>query len=447
MQLRVPKQYRRSARGRRRGQRRLLPSRRVLITWFILIGLTYGGYWIVRNPDEARVNADNFQKNVQTSIEQNRQEFFPSEPTPTPDVQDDLIEGDRAYRVGDLEQAIQAYKIAIKGNPNDVLLHYRLAHTLVITSNFGRDSIRIQEALEVSELAINAAPESPLGWSVRAMALDWSGEYELALASIQRALELDPNSLIAKAHLINIYRNTGNPDLALTTAKAAIEEANARNASSDVIAQIYRNYARLLLVGYQDRENAIEAYEFAYQSMPNQTYIAIELANSYDTVGESSKAITLLEEVNETNPRDLQILSTLGRLYTNTGDNRYMNVYTRCVSINPTYAPCASPLGQLYFWSKDYANAISNLKNAVDNGSTDPYDYYLLARSYWNLNQCAEAAPYFNRGYQIIVENGDTDQVSISNFVDAMNICGLPIPQIQPTATPTAEAVETTPSE
>lgn len=437
MQLRIPKQYRRSRRTYRR--RRWLPSRRWILTWVGLIAIGYAGLWFVQNPETARVRADNFQKNVRNTFDQSRQELFPAQPTPTPNVEDDLISGDRAYSLGDMEQAIASYRIAIQGRPNDDALHYKLAHTLIITSAFGSDEARIREALEVAELTINANPESPLGWAIRAMALDWSGEHARALSSIQRALELDPNSLLVKAHLINIYRNTGNADLALSMSEDAIDAIETRSVGSEVIAQIYRNYARLLSSNYADYENAAKAYERAYQAMPNQSYIAIELAQTYNYLGENARALDLLEEVTENNPRDLLALSTLGNLYILSGDDRYLNVYSRCIAIDPDYVPCASPLGQLYFFAADYNAAIETLTRAVNSGSTNPYDYYLLARSYWNLGQCAQAAPHFNNGYQLIVENGDTQQVSASNFIDAMNICGLPIPQIQLTANEATE--------
>ncbi len=87
------------------------------------------------------------------------------------------------YQQGQTEIAIEECKVLAEGRPNDVDLYYRVTYMLVITSSFGRDTARLDEALAYAEKTINANPEKPQGWAIRAMALDWSGDPEKALAS------------------------------------------------------------------------------------------------------------------------------------------------------------------------------------------------------------------------------------------------------------------------
>lgn len=423
MHLNVPKQYRSNARRRRR-----LFRWRWIVLWLVTLGLVYLGYDLLRNPVDARQSLENALNNAENSFNEMRSDMFPEEPTPTPDVTNDLAQAETAYRAGNLEEALAFYRRAIQGQPNNTALHTRYAHTLIITSNFGQDTPRLDEALKVSELAINAAPESPEGWAVRAMALDWSGKSAQGLASAQRALELDPNNVLARAHLANIYRNLGNVDLAQGAINQSIEQLNRQGGSNDAIAQVYRNYGRLLnqLAEYED---AAEALERAYQAMPIHTYIAIDLADTYTALGENARAIALLEEVRTTNGRDVVVLSALGERYLFNGEAaRAIELYTTCVNVNPDYVPCLSNLGRLqYRVNQRYDLARDYLTDATQLGSTHPYDWYLLGRSYFQLQQCGQAGQYLNRGYELLATN-PVAEVTESDFITAFRACNLPEP-------------------
>ena len=305
-------------------------------------------------------------------------------------------------------------------------MHFRLAHTLIITSDLGGNQERLAEAVTISNQAINANPESPLGWSILAMALDWSGEQNRALAAAERAQEINADFTFNKAILANIYRNLGLFERAQITIDEAIEDVEEKDITDPfVIAQVYRNYGRFF-ISQGNYEGAIAPYTIATETMPDHTYISIEFAAFvYYPLNQFTNAIALLESVRDSSPRDVSVLYWLAVSYARRGETEEeIQLLTICVDANPSYVPCLSTLGQLQFWSQNYVLAISNLEKATATGSTDPYDWYLLARSFYNIQSCEQALAPLRQGYQLM-QNTTSDQVGTDNFINAGRDCGI----------------------
>ncbi len=427
MQLRVPKRYQPNRRRRRR-----LFSRRFLFLLFLTMFMCGLGYIIQRDPDSFRAGASDVADKAREQIDIAQDRMFPVEPTATPDVRPDVVACDNAYQVGDWEAVIDACSRALPGRPNDVELHYRVAMTLVITSGQGADVERMNAALDVAHRTINANPESAWGWVVQGMTQDWTLQYTAALTSIQRALELNPASIIAKAHLANIYRNLGQKELARTTIEDALLDVQTVGADNETRAVVYRNYGRYLSGFDADFESALEYYQLARQAMPGYTYITIEMATVYIALGNNTAAFELLEDVLTTAPRDVEVLYFLGELYRGQGEGiRATEMFSRCLDVNPDYGPCLSRLGWVYYFSPEprYDLAIENLSRATQLGSTHPYDWYLLGRSYFRIDQCNLAATPLNEGYRLRQQQPEVSQVGLSDFVAAFTECNLPEPQ------------------
>lgn len=429
MQLRIPKRYQPNARRRRSLFRRRF-------TWLFLftaLGATLA-YFMLQNPDPFRAGASNLAANMEDEIDGARDRMFPIQPTATPDVRGDIVECENAYALGDLNTVIEACERALVGRPNDVNLHYREAYTLVVTSSFGLDADRIAEALEMADRTILSNPESALGWTIKAMALDWSREHAMALPYALRALELDPNLIIAKAHLANIYRNLARPELA----RPLIEEAlnDIRNPQPNQVidnetrAQVYRNYGRFLASVDANFEDALTFMQLARDAMPSHTYIAIEMADLYVGLNQFDQQIALLENALDINPLDIALLSRLGDAYYNQAETgQATEMYTRCLNRDPEFIDCLSPLGRIQYLTFDnYQDSLRYLERATENGSANPYDWYLLGRSHWKLQQCQFAGEPLQIGYDLLVEQQENPFVAIDDFLRAFRECGLPPP-------------------
>ncbi len=416
MYLRTPKRYRP---GRRRRNLRLF-SGRVVLSLLTIPVLVFVGWLIWENQSTVRSTVQS-QTDHMMAFAQTQ-----AAPRPTPTVTPDLVVAQsactNAYRMGDLQQAIEQCRVLAENNPNDVDLHYRITHMLIITSNFGRDAGRMQDALLFAERAVNANPELPHGWAIRAMALDWNGNDNSALASALHAKALDPTFAPTYAFLGKIYQDLGQYQIAM----GYLEQALELDTSGIAVADTFRNQG----LWYSNQgfwQDALQPYQAALQNAPTHTYIAIELANNYIALGEIDKAIEVLSSARERNPSDTSVLFSLAVAYTRDGSfERAYEYYRRCLDIDPDNVRCLSYLGGLQLLDGDYVTAIVNLERAIALGSEDADDFIEVGRAHISMGRCDLAIPFLEQGYQIVI--AADDQRRIQQFTSALRSCGR-IPQ------------------
>jgi len=423
MYLRTPKRYRP---GRRRHLRFF--SRRSVLMLLVTVALGTLGWlvWEHRHNVRSAVlpEIEGFAEVVQTQVA----------PKPTPTATPDVVEAQAGcvnyYRQGNLIQAIEQCTILAETSPNDVELHYRIAHMLIITSNFGSDIQQLRRALEFAERTINAAPELPHGWAIRAMALDWMGEYGKALASALHAKALDPDFGPTYAFLAEVYYDMGQTDLALTYVDQALE----LDTSGLAVADAFRTRGLILTSIPGRRDEAIENYQAALQQAPQHAYLSVELAINYLALEDYETAISVLASALENNPTDPTVLFELARAHIRSGNReRAYEYYQRCLESDPDNVPCLSWLGGLQLSDSNYVLAITNLERAIELGSTDPDDFLELGRAHAAQGRCDLGIPYLQQGYQLVTESQNYQRQA--SFANALQTCGV---QITGPATPQA---------
>lgn len=414
MYLRTPKRYRP---GRRR-QLHLFSARRLLML-LAIPALVYAGWliWVHRSDVRSAILPE-----IEGAFVAVQTQIAPGPtPTATPNVAAAQSACDTAYRTGALREAIQQCTILAEARPNDVELHYRVTHLLIITSNFGRDAARMAEALAFAERTVNANPEAPHGWAIRAMALDWNRQYGAALASALHAKALDDRFAPTYAFLGEIYQDLGKYELA----RGYLEQALELDTSGIAVADTFRNQG----LWYSNQgfwEEALQPYQVALQNAPNHTYIAIELANNYVALGQIDKAIEVLAAARERNPSDPSVLFGLANAFTRQGNfERAYEYYRRCLEIDPENVPCLSYLGGLQWSDGDFVTASINLERAIELGSDDPDDFYQLGHSQASMGRCDLAEGYLRQGYQIALQRNDLQRMQ--TIASALRSCGIRI--------------------
>jgi tetratricopeptide (TPR) repeat protein len=424
MYLRTPKRYRP---GRHRHLQ--IISRRTLGKLLLIALVALAGWLVWNHQAEFRTwvlpRIENIAENVQTQV------AVQPTPTATPDLAAAQVGCATAYRQGDLEESIKQCSFLADNSPNDVTLHYQVAHMLIITSNLGKDTEKLDLALQYAEETINAAPEAPYGWAIRAMALDWRGDYGAALASALHAKALDEKFGPTYAFLGEIYHDLGQDDVALGYLNQAIQ----LDTGGLAVADAFRNEGKL----YSDQgfwEDALDPYEAALKQAPNYAYIAIELANNYIALERYDEAIAVLSNALSLNPTDPGIYFTIADAYTRNGNKeKAYEYYHRCLDSTPDDIPCLSYLGGLLWSDGDYVMAITNLERAIQLGSTDSLDYLQLGLSYAAQGRCDLATPYLQQGYQMTLEEENAGRQA--SFTNALQSCGVLVSQPVPSPTPT----------
>jgi len=414
MYLRTPKRY------RPKGRRMHLISRRTVVL-LLLIPLIGGAGWLIwLNRDRVRQTvSENMVPAVEEMVSSARTQVAPKPtPTATPDLFAAQTACHAAQQQGDLAEAVEQCLILANGSPNDVQIHYEVTHLLVITSDRGSNKSQLQRAVIEADKTINANPELPHGWAIKALALSWLGDIQGALAAGLQARALDESFAPAYAFLGKVYQDLGQYSLAENYLDQALTLDNAGLAAADAL----RNKGKLLSDQGLYNE-ALTPYRLALQQAPTHSYIAVELAQNLVALDKIDEAIGILTAALERNPTDASILWYLGTVYYRDGDPpRALEYYSRCLDRNPEAVLCLSYLGGLQWLDGDYATAANNLERAIRLGSQDPDDFYQLGTSLASLGRCPEALPYLRDG--LLIAQGNEDETRQQRFRDAIQSCG-----------------------
>ncbi len=416
MYLRTPRRY-------TRGQKRSPISLRWLWLWLVTPLAVIGGLEVYSRRDEFGPPVhqaiyqvfEGAQRSLATAI-------APTAP-PSPDPALQLERAAADWREGRIEAAVNTYRAVLDSVPNNLEVHYRLALGLAMQGD-------LAEALEAAERAITADPFSADAWAIRAMVLDWNRRYGEAIASALRALEINPRSARALAFLAEAYKDADQPQLAVDTIERALEQ------DPDSF-EAYRVRGLIRWEVQFDFSGARDDFRAAYELAPNLPYLALDLAQiNYYAFQETEEAIGLLRDVVEQNPRNAPALLELGRYYySGLGNFAQASDYlSRCIEVAPENIACLGLLGRVQMSLDQYTAAAANLQRAIDLGSQSPRHYLWAGRTQIALGNCAAAVPLLQRSRELGLATGDTEAATAAE--GNLQECQVAVPE----ATSEAEA-------
>jgi len=169
----------------------------------------------------------------------------------------------------------------------------------------------IQKSIRATEAAVSAAPNSVMAWEllaaiyrdVRFIAV---GSLDPAIKNFQKAVTLEPTNPILLTELARLYL--------------------AHNQTSD----------------------AVDVFNSAIENKADYIDAHIGLAKTYDVLGQTDKALLILEEINRVHP-SAEVIYESGRLYYNQNDfDSAIERFNRAIQLRPDYANAIYSLGLAY---------------------------------------------------------------------------------------------------
>lgn len=397
MYLRTPKKYD----GRRR--RNLFSARRVVL-WLLAPVLIFGGWWLYDH-QEAVLPVVN--EGVGLAVAQGESVFATltaPTPLPTENPVNLLNRADANWLSGRVEDAIAEYEQAVAVVPNDVTTHYNLTLAYIVEG-------RPADALAMAEMAVTADPFSSDAWAVRSLALVRNGDPGGALASGLQALQLNPDNPKAHAFLTETYLVLERFEQAEASAARALELDPDSAEAYYARAQVNRDYRF-------DREAARADYATAYELAPYLTDAAVEMAWVDAALLDYDSAINILNQVKDDNPDNISALYALGFMYwAGLGDpNQAADELARCVSVAPDSENCQYYYGRVLIALEQYDDAAERLVRAVEltmeNPTPNPRFHYWAGEVQIYLGNCASALNYLRPGYDLAVEQDNTELIT-----------------------------------
>jgi tetratricopeptide (TPR) repeat protein len=277
----------------------------------VSIGLAVYPFW----PFEKMTILDNAQKALDHAA------FFgPNTVTPF-DAVSLNISADKLYQYGDIDGAIEEFKRALAVDLQNVNVHNSLGVCYGVQG-------KLDLAVDAFEAAIRIDPE------------DVMATYNLGLARLKQGNREKALDLFLKAHSLD----GDNPEVAYR------------------IAMCYREK--------DQTDTALEYLEKAAHNARKEAYIFQALGECYLEKEKLQEAAKAYEKAIRENPTDAKSLSDLGYIYGVLGENIEIAIVLgrESTRIDPDRGLYRYRLGRLYLQSKDYENALDQLKMAAELG-------------------------------------------------------------------------------
>jgi tetratricopeptide (TPR) repeat protein len=345
--------------------------------------------------------------------EQITQPFVPTL-IPTPGA---FVFGQQAielYQAGNLRDAIDYYREAVRLEPNDAAYRIPLARLLILTGD-------PPGALEQAEKAVELAPNSARALAALCQAQDWNGQLPQAIDNCRRAIELDPTYAEAHAYLAEAYTDSILSGDYSVGWQEAIQEAERAIELDPQSVDAFRNLGYIWnSQGFYEVSN--EYYYKALEINPRLSYLYVGVALNYRALvayhasryewaaAEASyqAAIETLEQAIEVDPQSAAAYDELGWLYYNNDqDAQAQAKLEQAVEVDPDFALAWSHLGFVRYRRRNYEGAEDAFKKAIELGYERADTFYTLGWVLYYRAQCEEAIPYFNQALALEPDNPD----------------------------------------
>ncbi|MBE0689889.1 MAG: tetratricopeptide repeat protein, partial [Anaerolineae bacterium] len=257
-------------------------------------------------------------------------------------------------------------------------------------------------------------------WAIRSFALSENSRPEEGITNALQALNLDRESARATAYLAYAYFEANQIDRAETTVDRALE-LNPESPEAYFVRGYINHYSRFLL------DEARDDYLTALQYAPNLIDVQINLSWLDWAVSNYEDARTRLLGLIELNPNNLDALYALAFVtYQAFGEpQQALELMERCVSIDPENRACLFYLGNIQRGLSLNSEALETYRSLIAVGTDDPRHYLAAARAYLDsAGDCRSAVDLLQRGLALERGAAEPNADRIASFEELLQTCG-----------------------
>jgi tetratricopeptide (TPR) repeat protein len=253
-----------------------------------------------------------------------------------------------------------------------------------------------KEAVELARRATNDKEAPASAWIVRGIAERAISDKAAAKTSLDQALELEPENIIALEERADLRADEADYEHAIEDLKKA---ERIKPGDKQILSRLLGVYER---AGKTDEAQRLaESLGLGNKptdvSKPGEIKVIgtpeeIEAANSDDR----SKARKALEALLAKNPRNAMLLAKLGASYRSDDPARSLDFYRRAVEIEPKNADYATGYAAALVQARRFAEAVVILRRVVSATPDSFVAHANLATALYELKQFAEALPEYD---------------------------------------------------
>ena len=261
-----------------------------------------------------------------------------------------------------------------------------------------------------------------------------TGNLQMALLAIERAVQINPDLSESRANLGNIYLKLGRVEQAISQYQTALEinlkdPRTHSNIGNAYLERGWLNYAvghyrqsleldpnfvdgyRNLAIAYCRQERYTEALSQLRQAInlvPTDAGLYRQMADVYCQTGSYSEAMAQFNKAIAFNPDLAEAYHGLGICYSKLGmAEQEIGAYKRALAIKPDMVVALVSLGNAYFTKKDYDSAIGQYSKAAKLKPDDSRINYNLGSAYSNKGNFEQAVVYYSKAVSIDPDMGD----------------------------------------
>ena len=239
----------------------------------------------------------------------------------------------------------------------------------------------LQSLLERLRAATASQDATASLWAARGAIERAVGDKAEAAASLERALNIDPQNNAARMERAEMRAGAGEFERAIEDARAA-QRAEAPGAAL-LLARIYA------LAGRQEEAvRTLDALDAETKALPETVALRNAILAGGQTDAEGRAA---LEKILEREPRNAALLARLGALYRTDDPARAVQYYRRALEIEPRNADYATGYGAALLQAHRYTEAVAILRQVLTVAPENFTAHANLATALYQSKSFAEA--------------------------------------------------------
>lgn len=353
-----------------------------------------------------------------------------------------VLEAESLFDSGKLAQAESAYLEAIAIDPDNPEYYIALARVQVFAGDYAEAVINASNAVLLDENS--AMANAVLGWTLdfQAFADPEAASTLDALARVEKAVELDPDSALARAYYAEVIIDD---DLEAYDRAREQAELALRLDPNLLEAQRAMGYVWERTGNY---DLAFEAYSNALRINPNLAVLHISIGNMQFVQGNVQEAIRSYTTATTLAPEDVVPNQLIARAYAQVGEFGKASQFAQtAVDLQPENARLHGDLGRMYYKNAEYEQAIASFAVAIEGGMLeggtvvqglplDPGDpilvefYYMYGLALAKTNQCGLGSEIA----RALIAGVSANEDAVTNAEEILILCGELPPR--PTDTP-----------
>ncbi|MFT4862954.1 MAG: tetratricopeptide (TPR) repeat protein/SAM-dependent methyltransferase [Pseudohongiellaceae bacterium] len=259
--------------------------------------------------------------------------------------------GNALQNKGDLKQAIDCYKKALDINADLFQAYNNLGNALQAKGD-------VDTAIKNFQKATKLKPDYAAAFVNLGTAMQQKGNYEGAIESYETALKIDPNYALALSNMGNVLRVTGSLDSAVECFRKALKiDPN--------YAEAHNNLGNALRDA-GDLNAALNSYQEALNSSPNHALVHSNMGSVFQDMGSFDEAIMCYRKALKINPELVEAHANMGASLRDKGDlDAALESYKKAILVNPDFALAYSNMGNVLKDKGDLNGAIKSYQKAI----------------------------------------------------------------------------------